>query len=218
MRFRVYKTAACVVCSFFCFVPATFTGQHKQEQNQTNKRPQEKTVWNYDGGVFFETDGTLPNGVCFRISGRMTAQDFFDNLKRVDTVAGAIFRRGTQTVTQFPESVAIAYTIRDQLCPDGMRQIGTRHYLTQEMMDGLRFSIYWKHGVQLRPVKNIQVRSVRVDRIRPYAASLAEELPRRYEWSYELVVPSAGVSLSDGLAFVFRTPDGRIAARVAARL
>jgi hypothetical protein len=86
------------------------------------------------------------------------------------------------------------------------------------MMDGLRLSIYWKHGVQLRPVKNIQVRSVRVDRIRPYAASLAEELPRRYEWSYELVVPSAGVSLSDGLAFVFRTPDGRIAARVAARL
>jgi len=218
MRFKRYKTVGFAILSFFCFALAAFPSQRKQSQQPESKRPQEKTVWNYDGGVFFETDGTLPNGVCFRISGQMTSQDFFDDLKRVDTEAGTVFRRGKQIVTQFPESVTLSYNIHDELCPIGMQQIGTRHYLTQEMMDSLRLSIYWKRGVDLRAVKNIRVLSARVDRIQPYAASLAEELPRRYEWSYELSVPSAGVSLSDGLSFIFRTPDGRIAARVAARL
>jgi hypothetical protein len=218
MWFKSSKTAGLVIVIFSCFAPAASTGQHKQNQQQEGKHSQEKTVWNYDGGVFFETDGTLPNGLCFRISGQMTSRDFFDDLKRVDTETGTIFRRGKDTVTKFPDSVTLTYSIRDELCPSGLQQVGTRHYMTQEMMDSLRLSIYWKHGVELRAVKNIKVLSARVDRIRPYAASLAEELPRRYEWSYELVVPSASVSLSDGLAFVFRTPDGQIAARVAARL
>jgi len=213
MESRKYKTAAVLVFGFLCFAPAASTRQHKQ-----NQRPQEKTVWNYDGGVFFETDGTLPNGVCFRISGRMTSPDFFDDLKRLDTEDGTVFRRGKEDIAQFPGSVTVAYSIHDQLCPSGVQQIGTRSYMTPEMMDSLRLSIYWKHGVDLHPAKNIKVLGARIDQLRPYAASLAAELPRRYEWSYELEVPSAGVSLSDSLAFVFRTADGRIAARVAARL
>jgi len=70
----------------------------------------------------------------------------------------------------------------------------------------------------LSPVKGVKEVNSRVDRIQPYAASLAADLPPRYEWLYQFAVPSAGVSLTDSLAFVFRTPDGRIAARVAARL
>ncbi len=203
-----YKTLAFLTAGFFCFADAASTSQHKQQ----------KTVWNYDGGVFFETDGSLPNGVCFKVTGRMSSSDFFDNLKRIDTEQGAIFHRGAETVTQFPESVTVTYSIRDQLCPSGIQQIGTRRYMTQEMMDNLHLSIYWKHGVELRAVKNSKLLKARVDRINPYAASLAAELPRRYEWSYELEVSSAGVPLSDGLSFIFRTPEGRIAARVAARL
>lgn len=213
MGSRKYKTAAVLVFFFLCFAPSASTRQRKQ-----NQHPQEKTVWNYDGGVFFETDGTLPNGVCFRINGRMTSEDFFENLKRVDTEDGTVFRRGKEGVAQFPESVTVAYSIHDQLCPSEVQQIGTHRFMTQEMMEGLRLSIYWKHGVDLHPAKNIKVLGARMDQLRPYAASLAAELPRRYEWSYELVVPSASVSLSDSLAFVFRTADGRIAARVAARL
>ena len=218
MRLRTYKAALAVVLSSLCFAPAAFTKQHKQDQQQQTKHSQEKTVWNYDGGVFFETDGTLPNGVCFRVTGRMTSQDFFEDLKRVDTEDGTIFRRGNQSVAQFPDSVDVSFFIHDQLCPAGVQQIGSRSYMTEEMMKNLRLSIYWKHGVDMRPAKNIKVLSVRMDQLHPYAMSLAAELPRRYEWSYRLVVPSAGVSLSDSLAFVFRTPDGRIAARVAARL
>ncbi|HKW62357.1 MAG TPA: hypothetical protein VJN89_07430 [Candidatus Acidoferrum sp.] len=178
----------------------------------------DKTVWNYDGGVLFETDGSLPNGVCLRIYGIMKGGDFFDGLKRIDTDKGTQFRRGTETVTTFPDSVTVSFSIRDQLCPPGTQQVGTRKYMTQKMIDDLRLSLYWKHGVDLHPVKDAKEIASQMDRIQPYATSLAAELPARYEWSFEFVVPSSGESLMDSLAFVFRTPDGRIAARVAARL
>ncbi|HEV2197597.1 MAG TPA: hypothetical protein VGR55_18570 [Candidatus Acidoferrum sp.] len=178
----------------------------------------EKTVWNYEGGVLFETDGSLPNGVCFRIYGIMNSGDFFDSLKRIDTDSGTQFVRGTGTVTKFPDSMTVAFSIRDQLCPPGMQQVGTRKYMTQKMIDELRLSLYWKHGVDLKPVKGAKEIASHMDRIQPYATSLSAELPARYEWTFEFTVPSAGVSLMDSLAFVFRTPEGKIAARVAARL
>jgi hypothetical protein len=206
------KTTGFVIVSFLCLAPAASTSQHKQSQHR-----HEKTVWNYDGGVFFQTDGSLPNGVCFRISGRMSAGDFFDNLKRIDTDQVTTFRRGSETVTQFPDSVTVIFAIRDESCPTGVQQVGTRAYMTQKMIHDLRLSIYWKHGVDLRAA-NAKLLDARVDCIDPYATALAAELPRRYEWSYELVVPGAGVPVSDSLVFVFRTPEGRIAARVAARL
>ena len=56
----------------------------------------DKSVWNYDGGVFFETDGSLPNGVCFRVSGNVTSPEFFDHLKRIDDGHGTVFRRGLE--------------------------------------------------------------------------------------------------------------------------
>ena len=177
----------------------------------------DQTVWNYEGGVLFETDGSLPNGVCFRIYGIMNSGNFFDSLKRIDTDHGTQFRRGTESVTKFPDSVTVALSIKD-FCPAEVRAMGTRPYLTQKMVDELQLSLYWKHGVDLQPVKGAKEIESRLDRIQPYATSLAAELPARYEWSFEFVVPSAGVSLMNSLAFVFRTPDGRIAARVAARL
>ena len=178
----------------------------------------DKTVWNYEGGVLFETDGSLPNGVCFRIYGVMNSGDFFDSLKRIDTDDGTQFLLGKETVTKFPDSVTVAFSIRDHLCSPGMQQVGTGKYMTQKMIDDLRLSLYWKDGVDLRPAKGAKEITWHVDRIQPYATSLTTELPARYEWTFEFTVPSAGVSLMDSLAFVFRTPDGHIAARVAARL
>ena len=214
MRHDTYLLAGVLLFAGLSLAPAASTAQHKQSQSK-----KERTVWNYDGGVFFETDGTLPNGVCFRVYGQMTSQSFFANLKRIDIEDdGTTFRRGSEAVTQFPDSVMISYAIRDQLCPGGLQQVGTRRFMTEEMIENLSVTVYWKHGVDLRPAKNIKLLSSRIDRINAYTASVAADLPRRYQWSYELVVPSAGVPLTDSLAFVFRTPDGRIAARVAARL
>jgi hypothetical protein len=166
-----------------------------------------KSIWNYDGGVLFATDGSLPNGACFRVSGEVN-----------DDEHGTVFHRGTEDVSQFPQALDISFAIRDHPCTPGLREIAPRTYLTREMMSHLQLSIYWKRGVDLRAVKDVQEVEARVERITPYAKELAAELPQRFEWSYQLAVPSAGVPLTDSLVFVFRTAEGRIAARVAARL
>jgi hypothetical protein len=210
----IYRSVVLALLFFFFIGAGAFAQKTKHEKLDKH----EQNVWNYDGGVFFVTDGSLPNGVCFRVHGRMNSGDFFDGLRRIDTDRGSIFQRGGETETHFPGSVIVTFAIRDEICPAGVQQIGTHAYLTQKMIEDLRLSIYWKHGVDLHAVKGIKEINSRVDRIQPYATSLAAELPPRYEWSYEFVVPSAGVSLLDSLAFIFRTPDGRIAARVAARL
>ena len=145
MRSPIFKTAGFAIVSFLCFAPAASASQHKQSQQK-----HEKTVWNYDGGVFFQTDGSLPNGVCFRISGRMDSQGFFDNLKRVDSEESTIFRRGSETVTQFPESVIVSFAIRDQSCPTGVQQVGTRATMTQKMIDNLRLSRSEEHTSELQ--------------------------------------------------------------------
>jgi hypothetical protein len=208
MRFRDDISAGVTLLIFLFYAPAASFSQGKPG----------KDVWNYDGGIFFATDGSLPNGVCFRVSGSVDAPEFFVNLKRINDEQGTVFRRGTETVTQFPGELLLSFDIHDEPCASGLREIEARTYLTREMMGTLRLSFYWKRGVDLRPVKNITELRSTVEPIVPYAASLASELPKRFEWSYQLAVPSKGVPLTDSLVLVFRTPDRRIAARVAARL
>ena len=178
----------------------------------------DKSVWNYDGGVFFETDGSLPNGVCFRVSGNVTSPEFFDHLKRIDDGHGTVFRRGLETVTQFPDQLLLSFVIHDQSCSSRLHEVGTHLYLTREMMGALQLSLYWKRGVDLRQIKDVTEVGTSVERIIPYATALASELPQRFEWLYQLAVAGKGIPLTDSLVFVFRTRDERIAARVAARL
>jgi hypothetical protein len=178
----------------------------------------EKNAVYYDGGVPFKTDGSLANGACFRVAGRIDAPGFFENLKRTANARGAIFRRGAETITEFPDKIFLSYVIRDHPCDPRYQQEGTRIYLTREMMSTMQLSLYWKNGVDLRPIKDSREISSSVEAVVPYAKALAAELPKRFEWSWELEIVSAGVPLTDSLVLIFRTPDRRIAARVAARL
>jgi len=198
----------------FVFLPADAQTQKKAK----HPKKDDPKVENYYGGVFLVSDGDIPNGPCFRINGRITSADFFNTLKSYDSGDGTIFRLGTDEVTQFPEKLLLSLTIRDQPCALGLQPVGTGSYLTKEMMNSLKLSLYWKHGVDLRPAGKISVLQLTADPIEPYATDLAAELPKRYLWSYELGVPAGGVPLTDSLVLIFRTPDGHIAARLAARL
>jgi hypothetical protein len=198
----------------FTFLPASAQSQKKFK----HPKPLETKIQNYFGGVFLVGDGGIPEGACFRINGRVTSAEFFNQLKSYDTVDGTIFRLGTNEVTQFPDKVLLSLTIRDQPCSTGLQPVGTGAYLTQEAMSSMRLSLYWKHGVDLRPAGKVAVVRFSADPIQPYATSLAAELPKRYLWSYEFAIPGGGVPLTDSLVLIFRTRDGHIAARVAARL
>jgi hypothetical protein len=185
----------------------------------------DKTVWNYEGGLFLQTNGSIPNGPCFRISGHVEAPGFFDNLKRIDTDNGAEFRRGKEMISQFPDQLLLQFVVfdhYDQTCPPQVENTNSSRYLTRGLMSTMQLYLYWKHGVELRPITNVVPKYFSVDPVLPTATARAAAhgtpLPEKLAWSYEFAIPSAGVPLSDSLVLILRTPDNHIAARVAARM
>ena len=181
----------------------------------------DKNVWNYEGGLFVITNGSIPNGPCFRLAGRVTSGDFFDHLKRIDKDNGTIFRQGSEEVQNFPEKLSLSFVVHDwydQTCPPRAEDANTSKYLTREMMSSLHLYLYWKRGVELRPVSNVERVFFAVRPLIPLAAAQVHGLPEKFEWSYEYTVPSTGVPLTDSLVLVLRTDDNHIVARVAARL
>lgn len=210
-RSRIFGAA---LAASLVFLSASAASQKKTKP----PKPAEAKVENYYGGVFLISDGGIPDGPCFRINGRVTSGQFFNDLKSFATPDGTIFRLGINEVALFPDKLLLSLTIRDQPCSTGLQPVGTGAYLTQETMSSMKLSLYWKHGVDLRPAGKVAVVHFSVDPIQPYATNLAAELPKRYLWTYELGIPAGGVPLTDSLVLIFRTPDGHIAARVAARL
>ena len=181
----------------------------------------DKTVWSYEGGLFVITNGSIPNGPCFRLAGRVTSGDFFEHLKRIDRESGTVFRRGSESVENFPEQLTLSFVVRDwydQTCPLREENPGAARYLTRAMMSSLHLYLYWKRGVELRPVENVERQFFAVRQIIPHAAAQVHDLPEKLEWTYEYIVPSAGVPLTDSLVLVLRDDENHIVARVAARL
>jgi hypothetical protein len=181
----------------------------------------DKSVWNYDGGLFVITNGSIPKGPCFRLAGRVTAGDFFEHLKRIDRDGGTIFRRGPDTVESFPPQITLSFVVHDwfdQTCPRREDNPDAPKHLTRTMMSSLHLYLYWKHGVELRPAGEVERRYFGVREIVPEAAARIHDLPEQLEWVYEYVVPSAGVPLTDSLVLMLRDAENHIVARVAARL
>jgi hypothetical protein len=167
----------------------------------------EKSVWNYDGGIFLETDGEVSGNTCFRVSGRVTANHFFDDLKRIDKKgAETVFQRGKETVTAFPKVLLLQFALYDFPCSPKLQQTGTRKYLTRAIVSELRLSLYWKHGLELRPLTNYTPVAFTVRPIYPLDLQ-AKDLPERLEWDYQLAIPSEGVPLTDSLVLIIRTPE-----------
>ena len=180
--------------------------------------PRDKSVWNYEGGIVMMTDGSIPDGPCFRLAGRVTAPGFFENLKRVDTSEGATFRRGSDTLSTFPDRLLLSFRVYDHPCSIKLEHTSTQEYLTRNVMRGLQMSLYWKHGVELRPVNNVELKYFAVDPVTTRPVGLPQNLPQKFVWYYEFGLPGGGVPLTDSLVLVLREPNGHIAARVAARM
>ena len=208
--------AILIATLLLCGQPLAFALAGQKPGDKPKRIP--KTIWNFDGGVFLETDGSLSESTCFRLAGHMADKGFFDNLKRIDDNQGTRYLRGKEVVTEFPEHLKLLFVIHDIPCSSQTQDSKSRQYLTREMMSTLRLSLFWKRGVDLRPAENFKVKFFSVEPVPPYATELAKELPKRFQWAYELDIPSAGIPLSDSLVLILRRNDGRIAARVAARL
>jgi hypothetical protein len=177
-----------------------------------------KTVWNYDGGLLVTTDGSLPNGPCFRLNGRATAPDFFENLKREDSSLGTLVHRGHDIVTEFPAQLHLSFFMYDRPCSTQLQQAGTHIYLTRAAVSGLRLSFFWKRGMELRPATGVVPAHFETRRVPPYDTEHTDQLPEKLEWIFEFDVPSAGVPVTDSLVVIMRAADGYVAARAALRM
>src|SRR5690348_12447771 len=186
------------------------------KEKPAKSKPAKRTVWNLDGGVFFATDGHLPNGSCFRLSGQMNAPDFFDGLRRVDSEEGTSYYLRSQAVTEYPGEVQIVIRLLDFPCSLDLKDTAVRPPITREIMATLRLNFYWKQGVHMRPVEESKRTAAEVRRIGTFAAGPAadDELAPRYEWSYAFTVNSENVPLTNDLVLIITGQDGKIAARV----
>jgi len=181
-------------------------------------KPLGKTVWNLEGGAFFATDGRIPNGPCFRISGQATAAEFFDKLKRVDDDNGTRYIRGTKAVTEYPPKLNVAIQLHDLPCSFLLKDKTFEPPLTKEEVSKLKLRLYWKHGVALRPTEHAIEPRLYIRTLEPNIKPDANDLQDRYEWNFSFGLPSEGVPIEDSLVFSFETADGAIAARTSAKL
>ena len=214
-----FPRLALIALALAAVPPAISAVTQKTDKKKSESKAQPREVWNFDGGIYFETDGAAQEETCFRLIGHLTAPDFFENLRRFDTAHGTEFRRGKDAVTEFPEKLTLTFTISDFPCADQMKTIGERTYLTREMMSNIHLTFFWKHGITMRPVEQVTREVAQIVRVQPYNTSVADELPERFRWVFQLSIPSQGVPVTDSLVLILRAKDNnRIAARVAARM
>jgi len=213
---RFFPRVFCaVLAAGLLLVPGSNAGQ---EQQKRKKKTVRNDVLNFDGGIVFETDGSISEQTCFRVTGRVTAPEFFDKFERIDTEQGTEYRSGQTIVKEFPEEVLVSFVIFDMPCASQLQQPSPRRYLTMDMMKSLRFLFYWKRGIELRRIENLKHENATAEPVEPYNTESKEELPKRFRWFIDFTIPSAGVPLTDRLVLIIRTPDDRRVARVAARL
>jgi len=181
-------------------------------------KPLRKTVWNLEGGAFFVTDGRIPDGPCFRMTGQATAADFFNNLKRVDDDSGTRYLRGTELVTEYPPKLDVSILVHDLPCSFLLKERITEPPLTKEYLGRLRLRMYWKRGVELRPAARFADPVLHIRKLEPNIKPTEDDLAPRYEWNFTFELPCEGVPIEDSLVFTFQTAQGEIVARTSARL
>jgi hypothetical protein len=189
-----------------------------KENSKKNHKLGKTIVWNLDGGVFFNTDGHLPNGSCFRLSGHMTAPEFFEGLRRIDTAEGTTFTLHDKAVATYPNELLLTLHLLDFPCTLDLKDFEVRPPLTPELMSTLRLNFFWKQGLAMRPIDGSKRTGASVKRIAPYSTDAESQLAPRFEFNYSFTVKSDGVPLTNDLVLIFEDEDHKIAARVAARL
>ena len=222
---RAISIFSCVLLPLFAASLASPLQSRIENRSGKTETPSKKapkvpkrTVWNLDGGAFFITDGHLGNGSCFRLSGQVTAPDFFDGLRRVDTDDGTTYFLRDQVVTEFPDELFVTLRLLDAPCSLNLKATAVRPPITPEILSSLRLNFYWKDGVAMRPVESSKRTDASVRRLTPYSSQAAAELAPRFEWFYSFTIRSAGVPLTNDLVFIVENEDHKIAARTAARL
>jgi len=214
---RAFSCSALFLAAAFALAAAAGAALAAQKSPKDLK-PLKRTVWNLEGGAFFATDGRIPNGPCFRMTGQVAAPEFFDGLKRIDDENGTKYLRAAEEVTEYPPRLNVSILLHDFPCSFLLKSKTFEPPLTKEDVGKLKLKLYWKHGLELRPVTRLLDRRIYIRTLEPNIKPDANDLPERYEWNLALEVPGEGVPIEDSLVITFETSQGEIVARTSARL
>jgi len=153
---------------------------------------------------------------CLLLYGTVEAGDFFDRLKIRKTRKGVRFQERGEEVQNFPEALVVrvfavlgACSAQQQSADRGA--ISANVQLDEDFLKSVSFDGRWKQGfaeqiAELGPVAEGRIRS-------PDPSHNDRDW-----WAYEFKVRSEGISLNNALVIVMHLPDGKMVARLSARL
>ena len=103
----------------------------------------------YAGVIDFGSQLLYLNDGCVAVDGRVTAGNFFEDLKRVDTGNQSEYRRGGAVVTQYPESVTTSIRMMGAQCAADLADSPSSIFGGSTY--SLTFGVEWKDGMEMRP-------------------------------------------------------------------
>jgi hypothetical protein len=152
--------------------------------------------------------------MCLMLGATAAAGDFFKDLRARDTSEGRTFQKHAKVVRSFPERLTVKIVAGLDSCVGNKKELDCdrcEFRLNDEFMSSLQFEAYWKHGFDMQKA---EVEVLSAER----SNDLARVEPSAKLWNYELSVKSENIPLSDSLAVVILTPDGRVVSRLSGRL
>lgn len=155
--------------------------------------------------------------MCLLLDANIEGGDFFDQLRWHKTKNGIEFRKDTQIVEAFPDSLIVRLIAALGTCTANERRVegrdltGGGRRLDEGFMKSVTFVGSWKHGFDEKPAEFGPMAEGRIPNPTP--------IPNNDDWwEFEFKVSSKDVSLNDSLVIVVQSPDGKMVARLSYRL
>jgi hypothetical protein len=166
----------------------------------------------YDGRIDFGPQVVQLDDGCLAVDGKISAEAFFDDLKRVEIRHEFEFRRRGLAVTEYPDSVTTTIRIAGGQCASGLADSASSVF--RDGSYALSFHVEWKRGMQLRPAALTPVAA----RCTGYSTvPITGQERKGSSVLCQLSVESKGVPLVDHLIVSVFAPDGKRLTRLSAR-
>jgi hypothetical protein len=160
----------------------------------------------YSKTVSFGVRRVHVDDACMTIYASLLAPDFFDNLERIQTPQGAEFRKKSDVVKTFPETIFVKIRAFVSKCGGG--STAEQEALSEvKLMESLSFEASWERDSETRTIGQVSIKRSPKTRSAFY-----------HDWVYELSVPSRDVPLTDHLTVSIFTQDGKSIASFTAAL
>jgi len=135
--------------------------------------------------------------ICITVHSSLIAGDFFDSLQKIPSDHGVEFRKESNIVENFPDTIFV--TIRAFVSQCGEKSSHDGEIKKEiDLMESLHFAASWKSGSETREIPDLSVKR-----------SAKTSSAFYHDWLYQLSIPSQNIPLTDHLKVSIFTKDGK---------